>query len=145
MSRERELVEAFFFRTEPLAVALLAWDSSPRISFGFSLDRYIHRGDPPNGMGQSHFENLGVTIYSARVAKAEVLVALHQFVEDPTYQPKWPPFVRLATALTTFWAGPPPELPTAGVAVNRPNPSGSPAWLRQSHAHPESEDQNGPA
>jgi hypothetical protein len=140
MSRLRDLLEAFYFRDEPLAVALFDRDFSSRISLGFSLDRYMPHLGTHAGMTQHHVQHMGVTIYSAALEGGQRLVALHQFVEDLEVTRPWLRFVHLATALTlSLEPGPSTDLPPAGVAEKRPNPSGSPAWPRILHASPEIE------
>src|SRR5215471_19221378 len=100
MSRVRDLLEAFYFREEPLAVALFDRDHSSRISFGFSMERYVGHIGTHTGMSQVHLENLGVTIFVAALEGGDRLVVLHQFVEDLEVKRPWLRFVHLATFLT---------------------------------------------
>jgi hypothetical protein len=146
MSRERDLLEAFYFREEPLAVALVDRDYTVRISLGFSLERYLGHLGSTDGMSQVHLESRGVTIFAARLEGGDTLVVLHPFVEDLEVTRPWLRFVHLATHITLCLEPSPPEdLPSAGFAVKRPLPSGPPAWPRSLHASPEADDNGEPA
>jgi hypothetical protein len=145
MSRERKLLEAFYFRAEPLGVTLFGPEYSRPLSFGQSATRLVPYLGITAGLMQKHLSNVGLSVFFARLDGEEALVAQFPFRElDLPLHVSWLRFVRLATALAlSLDPGPSPEPPFPGSAVQRPQ--GPPSWLRTAHAEPELESGDEPA
>jgi hypothetical protein len=98
MSRERDLLERFFFVAEPLSITLFGPDYSRPLGFGRSGARVARYQDVTSGFGQTHSEQAGVCVFTVGIGKWESLVAEFPFQDiGPTLHRSWLRFVHLAT------------------------------------------------
>jgi hypothetical protein len=145
MSRERDLLERFFFSAEPLSITLFGPEYSRPLGFGRARTEVRPRSDFPSGFAQSHRELAGICVFSAKLGRWGCLVAEFPFQElGPGLERAWLRFVHLATVLElAVDLGPSPDSPPADAPVPRPQRPSS--WLRIAHAKPESESSDEPA
>src|SRR5450755_3498187 len=139
MSRERDLLEAFYFRDEPLGITFFGPDFSRPLEFGRPGNLVLPYLGFTAGFMQAHLEYAGLCLFFAKLETGEALLAQYPFQElEQPLNRSWLRFVHLATLFSMgLDRGPLPDLPSSDALV--PRPHRPPSWLRIAHAKPESE------
>jgi hypothetical protein len=134
MSSLSLVLERYFFRTNPLGVAIFHPSFASPLAFGQPSQLAFRALSSLRGFGQLHREDVGVSLFGA------VFETGHTLIAQLAYQPidlvsrsTWLGFVRLSTLITLILAGGlslPPETPSAPSLIPRPRPPLSPRPLR---------------